>query len=142
MRKNTVSLLHRVKYISYLALAILVCMCCLGWFTSGPQASPVAPTPNVQAVSLVNGVAVLNEDKGSVIFCSFTSNSGSPPTPTGKCTSMGTVGKSATGYIMTPSGSNAFVNNKATGGIFQCTTLIVNGQPFGACKEIGNLSLF
>ena len=141
MRKNGVLLPHRVGYIVFLALTLFVCVWSAGWIKTSSQASP-APTPNVQAVAVTNGIVFLNEGRAAAVFCSATANSGNPPTPTGKCSSMGTVGNSATGFTLTAVGIHAFINNKDTGAIFQCTTLISNGQPSGACKEIANLSSF
>ena len=118
------------------ALALIIFFSAAGFTNASSQPSAAV---NVQVVSVNAGIVVLNEGKGSVVFCSFTSI-GAVPQPAGKCVQIGTVTKSASGFDVTANGINAFITNKATGGVFQCTTTVVNTQPRGACKQIGDVS--
>lgn len=94
------------------------------------------------SVPLSNGIMSINTAKGSVSFCVAVAAAGYPPSPFGTCAVIGNVGASTAGYAITPvaNGVHAYINNKTTGDIYQCTTAMANGNatPFGACVKAGN----
>lgn len=100
-----------------------------------------AVVPNVMMVPVAAGMVILNVDRGTVSFCSHIATASIPPTPIGKCASIGSVGTTTItfGYTLTVAGSTAFVYNRSTGRIHQCTTATnATGAAQGTCKEIGN----
>jgi hypothetical protein len=140
MQKTGISVLHALKYLSTM-LVLFACLFIVELIRPNSQhAAPAAAVaPNIQIAPVNSGVVILNEDKGMVDFCSF-SSTGVPPTPTGECIQIGNVGKSPAGYSLTPNLINAFVLNKTTGSLFQCTMTLLNLRPVGSCKAISNIS--
>src|SRR5437762_1155287 len=106
MEKTRTGVFQVTKGICGIILGLLTCVCILAllWSSSEPAVA-AAPPSNLQVVSLGGGaIVILNQDKGSVAFCTGDIEAGLPPTPMGQCAHIGSVGTSASGFIITPSG--------------------------------------